>query len=306
MPWKDKRVLVTGSGGFIGGYLVDALLREGAAVTALTMDGREVKGSTGIRADITDPDSVSGVCEGIDVVYHLAAISNVVRAIRDPVLTLKTNTFGAATLLEEARKSGVKKFIYVSSAHVYGAPKYLPVNEAHPVAPREPYAASKIASENIVEAYGNAYGIGYAIIRPFNIFGAGQDASFLIPGVIAQALGDREIRVGNTSPTRDFLYVDDCIAGFLAVGEKGAGIYNIGSGVETSIQDVVEKIRDMVDPSIPILSDDGRKRTGAVEIPRMLADITRIKGLGWSPRNSFDEGLARTIAAGRIAGTDRP
>jgi nucleoside-diphosphate-sugar epimerase len=206
---------------------------------------------------------------------------------------------GTANLLEEARAGGVKKFVYVSSAHVYGVPKYVPVDEAHPTVPREAYAASKIASEQIVQAYANSYGLDFAILRPFNVFGAGQDASFLIPGVISQALKNGVIRVGNTDPTRDFLYVDDCVSGFLCIGDRGTGIYNIGSGEDRSIASVVEKIRDLVDPGMTIESDESRKRAGKVEIPRLCADVSRLKALGWAPAVGFDEGLARTVAASR-------
>jgi UDP-glucose 4-epimerase len=297
VTWSNKSVLVTGASGFIGGYLVDSLVRHGAKVTALTTNGHGNKKSSidTVIGNIVYPASLKGLCKGVDVVYHLAAISNVVKAIQDPALTLNTNTFGTVNLLEESRLSGVKKFVYISSAHVYGAPQYLPVDEAHPVVPREPYAASKIASEKIIEAYGNAYGMDYAIIRPFNVFGPGQDESFLIPGVIGQALRNRMIKVGNVTPTRDFLYVEDCVEGFLTIGEKGSGLYNTGSGIEIRIQDLVEKIRDLVDPSISIVSDDGRMRAGKVEIPRMLADVSKLKGLGWSPKIGFEEGLAKTI-----------
>lgn len=300
MPWKGVRVLVTGASGFIGGYLVNALVRQGALVTALTTGHRALRGDIdSVIGNVADPASLKGVCKDVDVVYHLAAISNVDKAVQNPALTLSTNTFGTMNMLEEARLSNVKKFVYVSSAHVYGAPQYLPVDEAHPVVPREPYAASKIAAEKIVEAYGNAYGMDYAIIRPFNVYGPGQDESFLVPGVIRQALKGKEIRVGNLSPTRDFLYVEDCAEGFLVVGENGTGVYNIGSGAEIRIQDMVEKIRDMIDPSIPIVCDNERMRAGKVEIPRMLADVSKLKRLGWSPKVGLEEGLERTISKER-------
>lgn len=297
MAWKGKSVLVTGANGFIGGYLTEALIDKGADVAALYNHGATPdSGIRWIKGDITDANSIKGACEGVDVVFHLAAISNVAKSVADPALTLKTNTGGTINLLEEARGSGAKKFVYISSAHVYGAPQYLPVNESHPVVPREPYAASKIASEMIVQAYGNAYGIERAVIRPFNVFGAGQDESFLIPGVIAQALRNHAIKVGNVEPTRDFLYVRDCIDAFLAIGDKGHDVYNIGSGREIRIADVVANIRDLIDPKIPITSDDGRKRSGAVEIPRMCADVSRLISLGWKPTIGLEEGLARTVA----------
>jgi nucleoside-diphosphate-sugar epimerase len=302
MTWNGKRVLVTGARGFIGKYLVAGLLEQGADVIGLTVDA----GPAGdrirwVKGNITDPASIKGICDDVDTVLHLAAISNVDASIRDPMRTINTNTMGTANLLEEARTGGVRKFVYSSSAHVYGVPQYLPVDEAHPTVPREAYAASKIASEQLVEAYANSYRIDFAILRPFNVFGAGQDPSFLIPGVISQALNNGIIRVGNTDPTRDFLYVDDCVSGFLCIGDRGTGIYNIGSGEDRSIASVVEKIRDLVDPGMRVESDESRKRAGKVEIPRLCADVSRLKALGWTPAVGFDEGLARTVAAERIA-----
>lgn len=297
MPWKDKSVLVTGGKGFIGGYLIEALVEAGASVTALYNAGEEGKNGAvrWVKGDITDPASIKDIFAGIDTVFHLAAISNVPKAVKTPTLALNTNTNGTINMLEGSRLSGVKKFVYVSTAHVYGVPQYLPVDESHPIVPREPYAASKIASEMIVKAYGNAYGMGFAIIRPFNVFGTGQDESFLIPGVIAQALRDHVIKAGNMEPTRDFLYVRDCVDGFLVIGDRGSDVYNIGSGREVRIADVIVKIRDLIDASIPIVSDDDRKRSGDVEIPRMCANVSRLAELGWEPHVGFEEGLARTV-----------
>jgi nucleoside-diphosphate-sugar epimerase len=303
MTWNGKRVLVTGARGFIGKYLVAVLLRNGAEIKGLTIDAGPANDRVRwARGDIADHSSIKGVCQDVDLVFHLAAISNVDASVRDPLRTINTNTMGTANLLEEARAGGTKKFVYISSAHVYGVPGYVPVDEAHPTVPREAYAASKIASEQIVQAYANSYGLDFAILRPFNVFGAGQDASFLIPGVISQALKNGIIRVGNTDPTRDFLYVDDCVSGFLSVGDRGTGIYNIGSGEDRSIASVVEKIRDLVDPGMTIESDESRMRAGKVEIPRLCADVSRLKALGWTPAVGFDQGLARTVAAEHAAG----
>jgi nucleoside-diphosphate-sugar epimerase len=302
MTWNGKSVLVTGARGFIGKYLVAALLRQGAEIKGLTIDAGPAHDQVRwVKGDITDHSSIKGVCQDVDAVFHLAAISNVDASVRNPLRTINTNTMGTANLLEEARAGGAKKFVYISSAHVYGIPRYVPVDESHPTVPREAYAASKIASEQIVQAYANSYGLDFAILRPFNVFGAGQDTSFLIPGVISQALKNGVIRVGNTDPIRDFLYMDDCISGFMSVGDLGTGIYNIGSGEDRSIASVVEKIRDLVDPNVTIESDESRKRTGKVEIPRLCADVSRLKALGWTPAIGFDEGLARTIAAERAA-----
>ena len=297
MSWAGKKVLITGAKGFVGRYLTDALLMEGAEIIGLSVEG-DTPGKNDIKwmvGDIAKAASLDGICKDVDLVYHLAAISNVDASIRNPLRTIETNTMGTANLLEEARKSGVKKFVYVSSAHVYGVPQYLPIDEKHPLVPREAYAASKIAAENIVQAYGNSYGIKHAILRPFNMFGPGQDTSFLIPGVIDQALKNRFIKVGNTDPTRDFLYIDDAIRAFLIVGEKGTGIFNIGSGKETKIADLVMMIRDAIDPSIEIVSAEERKRAGKVEIPRLCADTGNIKRIGWGATITLPEGIEKMV-----------
>ena len=297
MFWAGKKVLVTGAKGFVGRYLVDALIDASAEVIGLSTDGDEVEkeGLRWVVGDITKPASLQDICKDVDLVYHLAAISNVDASIRNPLRTIETNTMGTANVLEEARKAGVKKFVYVSSAHVYGVPQYLPIDEKHPLVPREAYAASKIAAENIVQAYGNTYGMEYAILRPFNMFGPGQDPSFLIPGVIEQARKNGVIKVGNIEPTRDFLYVDDAIKAFLVVGEKGSGVFNVGSGKEIKISVVVTMIRDAIDPSIQVIDVDERKRAGKVELPRMRAEISRLLDLGWNGKYCFEEALLLTI-----------
>ncbi|WP_424357750.1 NAD-dependent epimerase/dehydratase family protein [Methanocella sp. MCL-LM] len=297
MFWNGKKVLVTGAKGFVGRYLVNGLLQEGAEVVGLSTDG-PLTHKTGLRwvsGDITQTHSLEGLCNGIDIVYHLAAISNVDASIRDPIKTFHTNAMGTANLLEESRKSNVKKFVYVSSAHVYGVPQYLPIDEKHPVVPREAYAASKIAAENIVQAYGNTYGMEYAILRPFNMFGPGQDPSFLIPGVIEQARCNKSINVGNMEPTRDFLFIEDAVRAFIIAGEVGNGLINIGSGQERHISEVVQKIREMIDPDINITSVDTRKRNKVVEIPRLCADVSILRSMGWQVNVGFEEGLTRTI-----------
>lgn len=297
MPWEGKKVLVTGAKGFIGRHLVDGLIAENANALGLSIDGEgpEKNGLRWVAGDITKPASVLDLCKDVDIVYHLAAISNVDASIRNPVRTIETNVMGTTNMLEEARKAEVKKFVYVSSAHVYGVPQYLPIDENHPVVPRETYAASKIAAENIVQAYGNSYGMEYVILRPFNIFGPGQDPSFLIPGVVDQALKNGIIKVGNIEPTRDFLYVKDLVNAFISAGRNGKGIYNVGSGEEIRIADVVTTIRNSINPAIKIDVVEDRKRMNKIEIPRMRADIQKISSTGWKKTVDFTDGIKAII-----------
>ncbi len=299
MELNGASVLVTGATGFVGPYLVQALCGKGAQVKILSLSEGEV--SSDLRADdleivtgdITKPETLDGVTKGVDIVFHLAAIANVDYAIQNPVKTYDVNVRGTLNLLEEVRKNSVQKFIYVSSSHVYGVPQYIPVDEKHPIAPREPYSASKAAAENIVNGYSGAYGIDTAIVRPFNIYGPGQDESFLIPSIIQQASGSDVIEVGNVEPTRDFTYITDVVAGFLKIAESGSGVYNIGSGVEVKVGDIVRKIVDIVNPDIEIRSVVDRQRSGGVEIPRLCADVSRLKGIGWEPTIGIDEGLRK-------------
>ena len=209
------------------------------------------------------------------------------------VNTYDVNVRSTLNLLEEVRKYPVQKFIYVSSSHVYGVPQYIPLDGKHPITPHEPYSASKAAAENIVNGYSGAYGIETAIVRPFNIYGPGQGESFLIPSIIKQASGSDVIEVGNVEPTRDFTYITDVVAGFLKIAESGSGVYNIGSGTEVKVGDIVRKIVDIVNSDIEIRSVVDRQRSGGVEIPRLCADVSRLKGIGWAPTIGIDEGLKK-------------
>ena len=303
MDMNGASVLVTGATGFVGPYLVQALAGKNARVNILSMGMDEIPSSLCaenldiVIGDVTKPETLYGITEGVDFVFHLAAISNVDYAVKNPVKTYDVNVRGTLNLLEEVRKNPVQKFVYISSSHVYGVPQYIPIDEKHPLAPREPYSASKAAAENIVAAYSGAYGINTAIVRPFNIYGPGQDGSFLIPSIIKQASGNDVIEVGNVEPTRDFTYITDVVAGFLMIAESGSGVYNIGSGIEVKVGDIVKKIVDIVNPDIEIRSVVDRQRSGGVEIPRMCADISRLKGIGWEPKVGLDEGLKTMIHA---------
>ena len=300
MNLNGASVLVTGGTGFVGPYLVQALIDKGARVKILFLNDAEV--SSNLRADnleivtgdITRPEMIDGITKNVDLVFHLAAIANVDYAIQNPVNTYEVNVQGTLNLLEEVRKNPIHKFIYISSSHVYGVPQYLPVDEKHLIAPREPYSASKAAAENIVNGYSGSYGINTAIVRPFNIYGPGQDKSFLIPSIVKQVLSSNAImEVGNLEPTRDFTYITDVVAGFLIIAESGSGVYNIGSGVEIKVGDIVHKIVNIIDPDIEIRSVVDRQRSGEVEISRLCADVSRLKEIGWEPTIGIDEGLRK-------------
>lgn len=298
--WQNKFVLLTGATGFVGPYLVKELLDRKARIKVLTMDkARNLTGLedeiTLVRGNITDTGSLQDIMKDADMVFHLAAVSNVNYAIAHPRETFEINATGTLNLLEEARKNTSGKFVYISSSHVYGVPQYLPMDEKHPVSPREPYSASKASAEMLVNAYALNYGLKAAIIRPFNMFGPGQSEDFIIPSIIKQAYQKDTIELGNLSPTRDMLYIKDAINGMLTIAEHGDGIYNLGSGRETSIKEVVESVIDIIDPAKKYVSIESRRRSNAVDIPRMCADVSKLKMLGWLPEVDLRDGLMKMI-----------
>lgn len=298
--WQNKLVLLTGATGFVGPYLVKELLDRKARIKVLTMDkARNLTGLedeiTLVRGNITDTGSLQDIMKDADIVFHLAAVSNVNYAIAHPRETFEINATGTLNLLEEARKNTNGKFVYISSSHVYGVPQYLPMDEKHPVSPQEPYSASKASAEMLVNAYALNYGLKGAIIRPFNMFGPGQSEDFIIPSIIKQAYQKDTIELGNLSPTRDMLYIKDAISGMLTIAEHGDGIYNLGSGRETSIKEVVESVIDIIDPAKKYVSIESRRRSNAVDIPRMCADVSKLKMLGWVPEVDLRDGLMKMI-----------
>ncbi|MDD1720581.1 MAG: GDP-mannose 4,6-dehydratase [Euryarchaeota archaeon] len=291
------RVFVTGATGFLGSHLVDCLTERGTAITALVrnrsdLSTRNAASVTFLQGDLTHPFSIIDAT----TVFHLAAISHVGHALKDPRRTFETNTAGTVNVLEAIRcSSTVQKLVFVSTAHVYGPPRYLPIDEAHPLQAHEPYAASKLAAEAFVSAYGSAYGLPVAIARLFNVYGPRQHPDFVIPSIINQALVKDALSLGNLTPTRDFTYVDDVIDALIQLATVGKGVYNVGSGVEVSIETLVTLIARILDKRVTTTSTQKRRRPNDVEIDRMWADNSRIRALGWCPRVGLTEGLRRTI-----------
>jgi UDP-glucose 4-epimerase len=290
-----EKVFITGATGFLGSHLVDCLTKRGATISVLVRDHPERITRDGlcvVKGDLRYPFIISDA----STVFHLAAISHVGRALENPRQTFETNTAGTLTVLEAIRQSSsVEKLVFVSSAHVYGTPLYIPIDEGHPVRAQEPYAASKLAAEAFVSAYSSAYGIPIAIARLFNTYGPRQHPDFVVPSIIRRALSQEALTLGNLTPTRDFTYVDDIVGAFLHLAESGEGIYNVASGVEISIEALVARVAEILGKPLTVSSQRTQRRSATVEIERMCADITRIKALGWKPRVSLIDGLTNTI-----------
>lgn len=298
----SDRVFVSGGTGFIGRHLLRRLVGEGHQVVALVHSRRlpdddwtpEVETVSG---DVTDIETLPDL-DDISRVFHLAGKGSVSDSIARPARTYEINTGGTHNLLEKVRTAAVDEFVYLSSATVYGNPVNLPIDESHPVSGIHPYAASKLAGEHFVEAYANAYGIKAATARGFTVYGPGQSSDQLIPTIIEQVHEGGPVRLGNISPSRDFVHVDDIVTGLSTIAENLTSDYrvnNIGSEQETTVEKVVESLLDEMEAGDIDVISSSSGRDADVEIARMASDCTRLKELGWSPQYGLQTGLRDTI-----------
>jgi len=275
---RNKRVLVTGADGFIGSHLTQALHAVGAIV-------EEFEG------DILEPHSEKFY--NLDYVFHLAAITALKQAVENPGRVFEVNVLGTLKLLEHIE--GAPKFIYVSTLGVYGEPRKVPVKESDPARPVEPYAASKLAAEALVEGFCRSRKIPFVIGRLFNVYGKGQRRDFVIPALVEEISMKDRVNIRNPKSTRDFIYIDDVIAGLVAAALNGKNdIYNIGTGKETSIKAVAEHIRRFTKRDVSFIlerdSRDGR-------VKRSRADVRKAKKeLGWSAKISLANGIQKLLS----------
>lgn len=312
MELKRRKILVTGAGGFIGGHLVEQLVKEGACVRALVRyNSRNNQGmleclQNSIRTeievipgDLKDPETVFDAVKGMQIVFHLGALIAIPYSYVHPREAIETNIMGTLNVLNAARKHEVKKIIHTSTSEVYGTAQYVPIDEKHPLQGQSPYSASKIGADKIVESFYRSYGLPIATIRPFNTYGPRQSARAVIPTIISQVLSGAKVYLGSLAPTRDLTYVADTVKGFIKIAEseKTVGeVINIGSNFEISIGELSTKIIKIIGKKVKIISSLGRIRPQDSEVERLLADNSKAKRmLGWEPKVNLDEGLARTI-----------
>ena len=311
-----SKVLITGADGFIGSHLTEALVRAGHNVRAFVLYnsfgswgwldhcGADVQGQFEIFAgDVRDPHGVREAMTGCDAVLHLAALIAIPYSYHSPDTYVGTNINGTLNILQAARATGVKRVIHTSTSEVYGTARFVPMTEAHPLQGQSPYSATKIAADQLAYSFYASFGLPVVIVRPFNTYGSRQSARAVIPTIIAQiASGQRQIKLGAISPTRDFSYVQDTVAGFIAAlnSEQGAGeVVNFGSNFEISIGDTVRLIAETMNAEIEIITDEARIRPENSEVVRLWADNTKARQLfGWQPtyggREGFKCGLTET------------
>ena len=312
MIWKNKKILVTGAGGFIGSHLVEKLVNLDAEVTAFVRYNSrsdfgfieilpsEIKEKLNIvQGDLSDSDAVRNAVKGADIVFHLGALIAIPYSYINPRETIETNILGALNVLTAAKENEIEKFIHTSTSEVYGTARYVPIDENHPLQGQSPYSASKIGADKIAESFYNSFDLPVAIIRPFNTFGPRQSARAVIPTIITQALTKEKIFLGSLHPTRDYTYIKDVVEAFIEVAEspKSTGeVINIGSNFEVSIGTLAEKIISLIGKNAEIITDPARIRPPKSEVEELWCDNTKAKRLlGWEPKTLIDDGLKKTI-----------
>ncbi len=317
MELTNKKILITGAGGFIGSHLTEELVRKGFDVRAfvlynsynswewLDQSPQDIKDNLEIFAgDIRDPHGVKKAMEGCEIVFHLAALIAIPYSYHSPDTYVDTNIKGTLNVLQAARELQVEKVIHTSTSEVYGTAQFIPITEDHPLQGQSPYSATKIAADQLAMSFYYSFDTPVSIIRPFNTYGPRQSARAVIPTVITQiAHGSRTIKLGAIHPTRDFNYIKDTVEGFIAVASSSNSlgeVINVGSNYEVSIQDTVNLIAGIMNVDVEIETAGDRIRPEKSEVDRLLADNTKAKQLlGWSPKynglNGFKKGLSETV-----------
>ena len=236
---------------------------------------------------------------GADTVFHLAALIAIPYSYRAPASYVRTNVEGTLNVMQAAREAGVRRVVHTSTSEAYGTAQYVPIDEAHPLVGQSPYAATKIGADKIAESFALSFGVPVVTVRPFNTFGPRQSARAVIPTIVTQVLTGDCVRLGNLAPTRDLNYVANIVEGFIAAAASAPALgetINLGSGREISIGDLAELIARIADRRVRVTTDDDRLRPPSGEVDRLLAGNAKARGLlGWEPRVTLEDGLARTI-----------
>jgi nucleoside-diphosphate-sugar epimerase len=303
----DRIAIVTGAGGFIGTAVCNELAAAGYTIRALVGPPESgipapAAAALNIWASITDGPALQALFAGpVDAVVHLAGPPSVRTSFEDPVGFAVAHTAGTAAMLEAARHARTARFVYVSSAEVYGRPQTDPVPESHALEARSPYGAAKIGAEQMVRAFGHAYGMRAVIVRPFSVYGVGMGQHALLPAIIGQLDTLGPIRLADLRPERDYCHVDDVARAIAAAAAADIGetlALNVGSGCATSVGDLAALVVRSAGQRRAIEADRAAGRPGNADILRLVADRTRASDvLGWEPRVSLAMGVRSMLQA---------
>jgi dTDP-glucose 4,6-dehydratase len=307
-----RQILVTGAGGFIASHLVEAFVAVDARVRAFVR--YDSRGSHGwldtipaetlgrveiVAGDIRDAPTVDRAVAGCEVVLHLASLIAIPYSYLAPEAYVATNVVGTQHVLDACRRHDVTRIVHTSTSEVYGTAQRVPIDERHPLHPQSPYAASKASADLLALSYHASFGSPVVVVRPFNTYGPRQSLRAIIPTIVAQLIAGGPVRLGATTPTRDFTFVTDTVDGFVraAAADAIGEVVQLGSGQEISIGDLARLIADLIGAPLALELDEGRLRPEASEVLRLVSDATRARELlGWAPTVSLRDGLASTIA----------
>ena len=308
-----KKVLVTGADGFIGSHLVERLfeleydVKDFVYYNSFNSWGwidsfdKHIKDNIEIFAgDIRDPNGVYEAMKGVDAVFHLAALIGIPFSYHSPDSYIDTNIKGTLNILQAARKLNTERVLVTSTSEVYGTAQYVPITEEHPFQGQSPYSATKIGADRIAESFYCSFDLPVTIVRPFNTFGPRQSARAVIPTIITQILnGSKQIQLGDLTPTRDLVYVNDTVEGFIEIYKSDKTIgeeINIATQSEISIGDLAKKIIALLKADCEIITDQVRVRPDNSEVRRLFGSNKKLKELtSWNQKYNLEDGLKETI-----------
>ena len=314
MQLKGKKVVITGADGFIGSHLTERLVEEGCKVKAFcfynsfnswgwldTVNPETLRQLEIFTGDIRDANGVRTALRDADVVFHLAALIAIPFSYHSPESYVDTNIKGTLNILQACRDLNVERVLVTSTSEVYGTANYVPIDELHPRQPQSPYSATKIGADSIAESFHRSFGLPVTIVRPFNTFGPRQSARAVIPSIIIQLLnGKRQIQLGDTTPTRDLVFVKDTVEGFIHAAKTESLIghdVNIATQSEVSVGEVAKTLIAKIDPRAEIIEDKQRLRPEKSEVYRLFGSGKKLEhATGWKPAYTLDRGLDETIS----------
>ena len=310
---RREHVFVTGAEGFIGSHLVESLLSRGCKVNAFVLynsfsatgwlteiDDSLRENLTIYLGDVRDQQTVEAALQGCDSIVHLASLITIPYSYIAPVSYFETNVKGTINVLNAAKNHNVRRIVHTSTSEVYGSAQIVPIPESHPLVGQSPYSASKIGADQAAYSFYASFDLPIVTARPFNTFGPRQSARAVIPTIMSQIIaGQTELQLGDTSTTRDFNYVSDTVNGIITLleGDTGCGeVFNIGSGFEISIDNLLKKIENISGVNLQLNIDKNRLRPTNSEVQRLCADNTKIREqFGWSSEYAGEDGLERAL-----------